>query len=755
MDAWEEVTVGIEQHLKEQSPEIFLHYLSQSALLESLSQLHSAGLLTLLEEWFYCKVQEQLRGEVSKWFWQECENASLEVTDSIFVAFSKLCALIDCYCACGEKLASDSVKNKLEHSKNRILELVNAVLFTILPDNFASKIKKLYQQSLHAYAASRLNDVDLNSTGGTDDSGSLTCSGCDQATSCCVCESLLEKFRLFNQYVHKIDVRNVLLHDVCLSASDQLLKEHVESVCKDSFEKRHLSTVVDWLENILISWLHLIWSNSEILGIYKNRLLHNLHEEFARIMIGQLFSIIIEYPESLPVVEDLRDCLVKINMHAHLVQSLRTAFETRLLHPGVKTEDIITAYISTIRVMKVIDTVGSLLNAVCEPIQQYLRNREDTVRCIVFSLTDNANCELSEELMHGLMPDNSEDSEAVSWEEWKPDSVYIDSKYSNSATVSHSDIINMLVNIFGSRNVFVNEYFNLLADRILTQPGFQIEREIRYLELLKLRFGDTLFQQGEIMVKDVSDSNRINALIKDGKQKLNIDFANVPLDVLILSVQFWPQLKEEKLELPNCMKTAMEEYCKAFEKVKVNRSLTWRPNLGLVDLEIELKGRNYLLQVSPLHATLIWHFQEKKQWNIDELSQIMQVPTQVLQRKITFWLSKGLIQEEQPGMYVLNEESKDLLSENSVPMDDDLDILLLSGKNKKEEEEPVIWQYVVGMLRNFVALPLDRMHTMLKMFAMQGPGSDWTIGDLRNLLHKQVREQKLIVSGSAYRLAKE
>ena len=33
--------------------------------------------------------------------------------------------------------------------------------------------------------------------------------------------------------------------------------------------------------------------------------------------------------------------------------------------------------------------------------------------------------------------------------------------------------------------------------------------------------------------------------------------------------------------------------------------------IGLVDLELELKGRLVNISVTPAHATIIWHFQEK------------------------------------------------------------------------------------------------------------------------------------------------
>ena len=77
----------------------------------------------------------------------------------------------------------------------------------------------------------------------------------------------------------------------------------------------------------------------------------------------------------------------------------------------------------------------------------------------------------------------------------------------------------MLVNIYGSKELFVNEYRTLLADRILTQFNYDTEREIRYLELLKLRFGEAQLHYCEVMLKDVTDSKRINSNIMELRQK--------------------------------------------------------------------------------------------------------------------------------------------------------------------------------------------------------------------------------------------
>jgi anaphase-promoting complex subunit 2 len=109
----------------------------------------------------------------------------------------------------------------------------------------------------------------------------------------------------------------------------------------------------------------------------------------------------------------------------------------------------------------------------------------------------------------------------------------------------------------------------MLSNRLLSQFSYNTEREIRNLELLKLRFGEASLQQCEVMLKDISDSKRINNAITgedlqpdgqskrpDGEErqpegrKLLVG-QPFPVNAVILSAQFWPQFKEqENLLLP-------------------------------------------------------------------------------------------------------------------------------------------------------------------------------------------------------------
>lgn len=82
-------------------------------------------------------------------------------------------------------------------------------------------------------------------------------------------------------------------------------------------------------------------------------------------------------------------------------------------------------------------------------------------------------------------------------------------------TSRSADIISMVVDIYGSKELFVREYRQLLAERLLNQLDFDPEKEIRNLELLKLRFDESLLHLCEVMLKDISDSKRINAHIQN------------------------------------------------------------------------------------------------------------------------------------------------------------------------------------------------------------------------------------------------
>jgi anaphase-promoting complex subunit 2 len=65
----------------------------------------------------------------------------------------------------------------------------------------------------------------------------------------------------------------------------------------------------------------------------------------------------------------------------------------------------------------------------------------------------------------------------------------------------------------------------------------------------------------------------------------------------------------------------------------------------------------------------------------------------------------------------------------------------------------IFWSYIVGMLTNLDSLPLDRIHSMLRMFAMSGPNtSQCNVDDLKRFLEKKVRDGELQFVSGKYKL---
>ncbi|XP_066583015.1 anaphase-promoting complex subunit 2 isoform X2 [Prorops nasuta] len=639
---------------------------------------------------------------------------------------------------------------------------VNLIIMPMSRRVLSSLKVLLMSYKMHQYYI-LINNVDSSSNDGNQ------CTGCNQTLDKCQCQMIVYMFHETNRKLIELELLERLVGNVLTSLINARIEAHVNKICEKSFDTSQLIPLENWLETVVMSWLIRIYSGGfsksvvlsgkirDAINKFKQKLSHFLYEIYTKNRIEQLFKIIIEYPDSQPAVDDLRICLERTDMRKQLVQSLQNTLKPRLLHPGVNTTDILTAYIAAIKALRQLDPTGVLLETVTDPIKAYLRSREDTVRCVVSGLLDDSPGDLADELVKGesfQLNDGSIDEENDDWEKWMPDPVDADPAKSTERKVS--DIISMLVNIYGSQDLFVNEYRTLLADRLLSQLNYHAEREIQHLELLKRRFGENQLHYCEVMLKDVYDSKRIDTNIQSDASYC-FEQAHFTTSALILSAQFWPPFKEDwKLELPRIVQEQLEKYVKTFEALKGNRTLCWKPHLGNVHLEIELKDRKLDINVTPIHATIILHFQDKNEWKLENLAEVMHAPPTVLRRKIIFWISQGLLKEVSTDVFILQEESSIKNRPcTEIVEEEEIESAMASASDQREEELQVFWSYIVGMLTNLDSMPLERIHQMLKMFASQGPGAlECGLPELRQFLDGKVREHQLLFSGGLYRLPK-
>ncbi|KAJ6902565.1 anaphase-promoting complex subunit 2 isoform X1 [Populus alba x Populus x berolinensis] len=534
-------------------------------------------------------------------------------------------------------------------------------------------------------------------------------------------------------------------------------------------------------------------ASSEGLVRWHLRLEYFAYETLQDLRISKLFEIIVDYHDSSPAIEDLKQCLDYTGQHSKLVESFISALRYRLLTAGASTNDILHQYVSTIKALQTIDPAGVFLEAVGEPIKDYLRGRKDTIKCIVTMLTDgtggnpNGSGITGDSLLEELNRDeesqenvgadddfNTDDKQAwVNAASWVPDPVEAD-PLKGSRNQRKVDILGMIVGIIGSKDQLVNEYRVMLAEKLLNKSDYDIDSEIRTLELLKIHFGESSMQRCEIMLNDLIDSKRTNhnikATIKSAQTGSEPAETGASMDILnatILSSNFWPPIQDEALIVPEPVNQLLTDYAKRFHEIKTPRKLLWKKNLGTVKLELQFEDRTMQLSVAPIHAAIIMQFQDQTSWTSNRLATVIGVPVDVLNRRIKFWISKGILTESlgkdlNDHVFTLVEGIVDAgknsgstgSCEELLGGDEEGERSVASVEDQIRKEMTIYEKFIMGMLTNFGSMALDRIHNTLKMFCVADPPYDKSLQQLQSFLSGLVSEEKLELRDGMYFLKK-
>ncbi|KAI9781179.1 MAG: hypothetical protein M1839_006287 [Geoglossum umbratile] len=513
-----------------------------------------------------------------------------------------------------------------------------------------------------------------------------------------------------------------------------------------------------------------------------------------RLRISELFEIVVDWDSSMGAVEDLKSYTTTPQTRSYLTGSFSSALSQRLLHPGASTKEILQVYISLIRAFSLLDPKGVLLDRISRPIRRYLKEREDTVKVIVAGLLADADDETSDnisgsevlvELAVELDKANEAGGQEISdvgeldWDDmqWVPDPVDAGPEYRKSKA---SDVIGSLISLYDSRDVFVKEFQNIMGDRLL-KKDFDFDKQIRVLELLKIRFGESALQACEVMLRDVLDSKRVDAVIRaDQNLHLNKLHLSKPathlspqtphapeLHAKILSRLFWPSLHEETFAVPLEISELQERYERGFETLKQSRKLTWLPALGQVIVELDLQDRVVTEEVQTWQASVIYAFQDpdvsegaEVKRTVTELVAQLNMAESLVRNALTFWVGKLVLKEVQKDTFNVletldqDETGKDIV-EAAVAAAAEAGAssavtALRSNEEVQMENMKVYWQFIVGMLTNQGAMPLQGIVMMLKM-AVPG-GFPFSTEELREFLNLMVNDGKLEVSGGNYKI---
>lgn len=318
-------------------------------------------------------------------------------------------------------------------------------------------------------------------------------------------------------------------------------------------------------------------------------------------------------------------------------------------------------------------------------------------------------------------------------------------------------------------------------------------KQIKVLELLKVRFGEAPLQSCEVMLKDIQDScglidgldgriRRMKSLDSTDEDLLNTNEeesqTKPSLHAKILSRLFWPQLHDENYRVPDEIGHLHAHYEKGFEMLKASRKLTWLHALGQATVELELEDRTITEDVHTWQATVIWAFQNPPSPSpspstdptdpisrtVQDLVELLEMDEPLVRSALRFWVHKMVLYEPSKDTFsvleTLNTEDRARSNAQAVantgPQTDDSgdEAALLGGGGITAENKLVYWQFVQGMLKNASSqMPLAQIAMMLKMLVPDG--FPWSNEELLELLGGWVAEGGLEFVGGKYRLVKK
>ncbi|KAJ3771281.1 hypothetical protein FB446DRAFT_741057 [Lentinula raphanica] len=544
--------------------------------------------------------------------------------------------------------------------------------------------------------------------------------------------------------------------NIIASVGYEHIEAHVVATCTGQWSESMLGQLRKWMTDKVVPWMLLMYARNATTADDARAMLQNVGSRFdfhmaktlCDLRTKEIFDIIIDYPDSSGALQDLKECMHRVDQRASLVHTLRKANQKRLLHPGADTRLILTQYVAIIKCLRIVDPPGVLLFKVADPIRRYLRERPDTIRCIVSNLVGD------DDGGDPLVDDNEPIQPLQHWElddytdpNWEPEPVDAGPDFRANKP---SDVISTLVSIYDSRDLFVKELQVLLAQRLLAISDDNIEKvekERRSIEILKIRFGEAALQVCEVMLKDMTDSKRIDGHVQSQKASI--------IHPTILSKHFWPMLEATDIGMPGQFRMFQEEYAKEFSAFKPDKKLRWLPHLGTVQLVLHLRDRTVEANVPPLEAAFIELFSQQDVWTLDEL--IANVGSSVdrtaaLNALLT-WVDLGVLKEQTENSFKLLEEAETAPEGARESRTVTRSVVELppapSVQQQQAEQMRVYWKFIEGMLTNLGSLSLDRIQSMLKL----APGYDQSIDQLSMFMEAARLEELVAVRDGMWKLA--
>ncbi|KAI9033723.1 hypothetical protein CLU79DRAFT_725014 [Phycomyces nitens] len=362
-----------------------------------------------------------------------------------------------------------------------------------------------------------------------------------------------------------------------------------------------------------------------------------------------LFNLIVDFPESLAHVNDLRLEMKRSNNAKEITTEFQQEMKLRVLHQGASSAKIIETFILCIQTFRCLDPSCELLLPVVEMIEEYCRTyRDDIVQAVVQRIRqddDNYLCPDSESI-YVFETDELGKSVLDKYRPlWEDNGEFFERQWLERKS---ADIVAMLFTLCETRDSlakdnFVKEYQNQLGDALLKNTDYDTEIEIIRLEKINKRLLDGTMQSCSIMIKDIEKSMRLNERIHQSITTWPTDFK-----ALVLSRHYWmdpeDEIPEQTLKLDTPCTESMAIYQDNYPSLQPSRTLNWLPEQGSVTIELIFESRTIEMCVDPISATVISQFSSKDiGFTPKQIAKNINVPLKAAFKSLVFWQKQNIL----------------------------------------------------------------------------------------------------------------
>jgi len=518
-----------------------------------------------------------------------------------------------------------------------------------------------------------------------------------------------------------------------------------------------------------------------------------LQRLFIKLVEKNLAEIVANFDHNTVLVADLKKALNEVGSFEELSRALELQVINPLICLSKSTPTLLDFYINLLKFWSSLDHDFQLLQKSTSALKRYLISREDALRCIIGTWVAELKSKDKQSttiMSHSIAVPIGDDKEDVTDPENSEDSdidfhIVSSKKGSSKLKYKKCDVKTLLVDLYGSKERFLKEYENYLAEKLLLFENINPREEAENIQFLKrnLKFGNNV-TKWNILVSDMEASEQMtNKFYEEVHATANCDF-------LITSKNIWPinydiqSFSVDKLPISQVQK----EFNHFYMRHNKWRSVMFHNNLGRVELDFELNGRTLTAQCQPIHAALISLFSEPRYFEsgilLSEISRVLSCTTNFVRQKIHFWINHNIIQEgnsltgQIPNQFLTNlgEFGTKLVSEaNTEPDDilycvnkeyssaevlfidrDDENEMIIKGNDQAKSEEQSwkikakIEQLIKTILKGSGAKTQSKIFEHLqKLYATDMPKS-FTSSHFGKILHQMVRKNLIYRQGEIF-----